>query len=757
MRGIIAAHIFTRILYLFCMKKTILLLLACPILQAGAQQPALPVRNTIAVEAADSPADIIRKAAHVVPTANQYAALQNEFIAFIHFGPNTFTRMEWGNGKEDPSIFALQNLDTDQWCAAMKAAGMKMVILTVKHHDGFVLWQSRYTQHGIMSTNFRGGKGDVLRDLSASCRKHGLKLGVYLSPADLYQIENPQGLYGNLSRYTRRAIPRPVPGRPFRNKTTFEFEVDDYNEYFLNQLFELLTEYGPVHEVWFDGAHPKTKGGQQYNYAAWKKLIHTLAPKAVIFGREDVRWCGNESGKTRAEEWNVLPYSTNPTTASHFPDMTKDSLGQRSELAGARFLHYQQAETNTSIREGWFYRDDHRQKVRSADDVFDIYERSVGGNSTFLLNIPPNREGRFSPTDSAVLYETGRRIKATYGASLFRGAKGPQEILDGNANTAFNLPGTTGTIDITTPAPVTINRIVIQEAVRTSSERVEKHAVDAWIDGQWKEVATSTNIGYKRILRFPDVTAARFRVRIIESRFTPAISHISAHYFKSRPPQLSITRSVDGLVAIAPLQQEFNWKPHGENATKNLSTFDIYYTTDGSAPGTGSAKYTAPFRMPPGEVRAVSVQGKDQSDVFRQAIGLIKQHWKLSAASSERNRRPATAAFDANSKTFWQSADGGPHSITIDLGATHQLKGFAYTPQTVNAEGMMAKGRLMVSQDGQQWQLAEPFEFGNLINDPVTRHHYFRNSVSARYVRIEATETAAGSPSLTIAELDFFE
>ncbi len=727
-------------------------------LQAQAQQADVPARNTIAVDAADAPADIIRKAAHVVPTANQYAALQNEFIAFIHFGPNTFTRMEWGTGKEDPAIFALQHLDTDQWCAAMKAAGMKMVIITVKHHDGFVLWQSRYTAHGIMSTGFRGGKGDILRDLAASCKKYGLKLGVYLSPADLYQIEDPKGLYGNLSAYTKRTIPRAVPGRPFRNKTTFEFVVDDYNEYFLNQLFELLTEYGPVHEVWFDGAHPKTKGGQQYNYQAWKQLIHTLAPKAVIFGKEDVRWCGNESGKTRAAEWNVIPYQEDPARANSFADLTAPTVGSREDLYGARYLHYQQAETNTSIREGWFYRDDTRQKVRSADDVFDIYERSAGGNSTFLLNIPPNRDGRFSPADSAVLIETGRRIRQTYGASLFRNAKGPQAVLDDKTTTALRLPDTTGAIEITTPAAVTINRITIQEAVSTDGERVEKFGVDAWKDGRWEEMAVSANIGYKRILRFPDVTASRFRLRILESRFPPAINHISAHYYKNRPPQLAISQSASGMVTIAPVQQEFNWKPHGEDAVKNLgANFDIFYTTDGSEPSLHSAKYTGPFHMPSGEVKAISVQAKDKSPTFSQAIGITKQNWRITAASSERDKRPASAVSDANRKTFWQTTDDGPHSITIDLGAEHQLKGFAYTPQTVHAEGMMAKGVLMVSLDGQTWRQADTFTFGNLVNDPVTRYHYFPDSVTARFVRIDATETAAASKSLAIAELDFFE
>ena len=175
-------------------------------LPCSAQKVEFECLRTQKVLPTDSPEIILEKAVHVVPTANQWAALNREFIAFVHFGPNTFTRKEWGTGMEDPSVFALRQLDTDQWCQALKAAGMTMVVITAKHHDGFVLWQSRYTRHGIMSTGFRDGKGDVLKDLSASCRKYGLKMGVYLSPADLYQIEHPQGLYGNLSRYTLSLI-----------------------------------------------------------------------------------------------------------------------------------------------------------------------------------------------------------------------------------------------------------------------------------------------------------------------------------------------------------------------------------------------------------------------------------------------------------------------------------------------------------------------------------------------------------------------
>ena len=314
------------------MKTLYSLLLGALCACSGPKEDPVAYQNTIPVEPGDTKEQIIEKAAHVVPTANQLAALQREFIAFIHFGPNTFTRMEWGNGMEDPKVFDLKELDTDQWCEAMKAAGMKLVILTAKHHDGFVLWQSRYTTHGIMSSNFQGGKGDIMKSLSESCRKYGLKLGIYLSPADLYQIESPDGLYGNLSKPTKRTIPREVEGRPFANTTRFEFVVDDYNEYFLNQLFELLTEYGPIDEVWFDGAHPKRKGGQQYDYHAWKTLIKALAPNAVVFGREGTRWCGNEGGRTRDTEWNIIPYEANPDTMSVFADLTDLDLGSRERL-----------------------------------------------------------------------------------------------------------------------------------------------------------------------------------------------------------------------------------------------------------------------------------------------------------------------------------------------------------------------------------------------------------------------------------------
>lgn len=721
---------------------------------ADKKQPAKGLANTIAVTPDDNEQSIIAKAVRVVPTANQLAALKNEFIAFAHFGPNTFTRREWGTGKEDPKIFALKTLDTDQWCKAMKDAGMKMVIFTAKHHDGFCLWQSRYTTHGIMSSDFQGGKGDVMRDLSRSCQKYGLKLGIYLSPADLYQIESPDGLYGNLSKKTLRTIPREVPGRPFANKTKFKFVVDDYNEYFLNQLFELLTEYGPISEVWFDGAHPKRKGGQTYNYAAWKKLIHTLAPKAVIFGREDVRWCGNEAGRTRDTEWNVIPYQANPDTLNHFEDMTAEDLGSRQQLMKAKYLHYQEAETNTSIREGWFYRDDDHQKVRSADDVFDIYERAVGGNSTFLLNIPPNREGRFSQQDVDVLEEVGKRIRQTYGTNLMDGSDCPQALLDGDISTYVSLKKDTEWI-VTWKHPVTFDRVMLQEPINISGERVEEHAVDAWIDGQWKEIAHATNIGYKRILRMPDVTTTKIRVRIIASRAPARLSTLTLHHYATRPPQLQCRRDKDGRVTITPKVQDFNWNTYGQNAALNLSAgYKIYYTTDGTEPTEQSTLYTGPFEMGGQELKAVAVLNGERGPVLDRQMGVDKRDWKLVEAPMGTEGHDALMAFDENPATYWKSADNEIPSLTVDLGRSMPLSGFAYTPPTDDASGMMAKGIVWTSNDGKQWDNAGQFDFGNLINDPSRRLFYLDKQRMARYVRIQPLEIANNGKNVCVAEID---
>ncbi|WP_449257574.1 alpha-L-fucosidase [Christiangramia antarctica] len=712
----------------------------------------MPVANTIKILEDDSQKEIILKAAHVVPNPAQLEALKDGYIAFVHFGPNTFTKKEWGTGMEDPKVFNLQNLDTDQWCLAMKKAGMKKVIFTAKHHDGFVLWQSRYTDHGIMSSPFKGGKGDVLKELSESCRKYGLKLGVYLSPADLYQIENPDGLYGNLSEYTERTIPRPIDGRPFKNKTTFKFKVDDYNEYFLNQLFELLTEYGPIHEVWFDGAHPKRKGGQIYNYTAWKELIHSLAPEAVIFGKEDIRWGGNESGNTRKTEWNVIPYEGDPDTMSVFGDITGDSIGMRSQLYNAKYLHYQPAEINTSIREGWFYRDDETQQTRNADDVFDIYERAVGGNAIFLLNIPPNREGLFPAEDVAVLEEVGERIEETYSNDLFKNATYDQAFFDDNLETFMLLKDDETAVTMETGEPVTINRLLVQEAVATHGERVEGHALDAWLNGSWQEVAKSTNIGFKRILRFPEVTSDKFRLRILSSRYWPAIAKISAHYYKERPPQLEIIRDSEGMVKISAKKDEFTWKRDPEQIPSEENVKITYCIGDGTPVKT----YKKPFLLKEGTVKAVAVQDDVKGSTTVETFGLLKNTWKIHADSFAGENR-AELAIDANPHTFWLSqAKPTPHYLEIDLGQKRTLSGFSYTPKASENNSMIEKGVIKISENGKKWKQLESFEFGNLINDPTTREHHFKQKVNTRFVRLEVTRIAGDGETASAAEIDLY-
>ena len=516
---------------------------------------------------ADGPEEIIKKAANTVASPRQLMYHQHEYTGFIHFGINTFTGVEWGNGKEDPKSFHPKGeVDTDQWCRVMKENGMKLIMMTIKHHDGFCLWQTRYNDtFSVKATTWKDGKGDVLRQLADSAKKYGLKLGVYISPADLYQIESPTGLYGNLSKYQDSVIPtdpasfksNPTKRRDdkwTKGQPTFNVKADDYNRYFLNQLYEALTEYGPIHEVWFDGAHPKRKGGQKYIKSEWFKMIRTLAPEAVIFGGPDVRWVGNESGATRPDEWNVLPVESLEVSGI---DRPQDEIGTDElvvapsyEVYGETYknknLYYIISEVDTSLRHGWFWRNEHEQQVKSADWAFDVYERAAGGNAVFLLNVPPNDYGKFAPRDIAVLEEVGRRIRSTYGEGkdLAKGAKvSVAKLRDGKIDTFWQAPAKSAEFVVTLPEARKINRFVIQEAITKVGQRVKSHALDAFVDGKWKEVAKYGVIGHKRILRFPSVTTDKFRVRILDSRLAPAIAEIAAHYYDMPPTPVEAKRT----------------------------------------------------------------------------------------------------------------------------------------------------------------------------------------------------------------------
>ncbi len=477
----------------------------------------------------------------VRPTERQVAWQRREFTGFLHFGVNTFSNREWGTGKEDPAIFAPTALDTDQWVRVAKEAGMKMLILTAKHHDGFCLWPTRYTAHSVASSPWKQGKGDVVKQLAESCRKQGLDLGIYLSPADLYQIENAKGLYGNGSSYSERVIPRPVAGRPFTDKRSYRYKVDDYNEYYMNQLFELLTEYGPISEVWLDGAHPKRKGGQTYTYNQWYDLIHKLAPQAIIFGKgPGCRWIGNERGGARKAEWSVVPL---PVPAEKFTwgDMTAKDLGSRARICDAKYLHWYPAEMDTSIRPGWFYHAKQDGHPRSSlQRLTDLYLRGVGGNAVLLLNVPPDRRGLIHETDALRLRAFGTWLRTTFANNLARGtqvsalhdseAHSSALVVDGNLDTWWQPPAgiNRSSITLTFPKPRTFDLVSLQEQIR-QGQRIESFVVEAWTGQGWAHLGAGTTIGHKKLLRFPSVTANKLRIHITSSRASPTLAEIGCY------------------------------------------------------------------------------------------------------------------------------------------------------------------------------------------------------------------------------------
>lgn len=329
-----------------CIARTLCLLqLVCTAAGAQSSQPATQASRPAAER------EMLERAVACVPSPRQLAWQKLEFTAFVHFGVNTFSDREWGTGTESPELFDPAELDAEQWVRTFAEAGMRGVILTAKHHDGFCLWPTAYSPHSVRTSPWRGGRGDVVRDLADACRRHGLRFGFYLSPADLNAIE--RGVYGNGSEKRPSSIPTPVDGAP-PPRPAFEYTVDDYNRYFLNQLYELLTGYGPVFEVWFDGANPKPGTGQTYDYAAWYDLIRKLAPDAVIAIKgPDVRWVGNEAGESRPDEWSVIPLES-PPDENPWRDRTEPDLGSRAKLRGAAALHWYPAEVDVSIRPAGF-------------------------------------------------------------------------------------------------------------------------------------------------------------------------------------------------------------------------------------------------------------------------------------------------------------------------------------------------------------------------------------------------------------------
>ena len=465
-----------------------------------------------------------RRLIQVVPSARQKALQEMEFYAFVHFTVNTFTDREWGDGSESPAVFNPTRFDPDQWVEAIKAAGMTGLILTCKHHDGFCLWPSKHTEHSVAASPWRDGKGDVVAEVAAACQRGGIKFGVYLSPWD-------------------RHDPRYGSGKA-------------YDDYFVAQLTELLTGYGEIFAVWFDGACGEGPNGkkQYYDWPRYYETIRRLQPGTAISNcGPDARWCGNEAGDTREAEWSVVPLRMRDTDKIFNGSQQTDDagfreklisasdrdLGSRAFLSGEGELCWYPAEVDTSIRPGWFWHASENDQVRPLEKLIDIYEKSVGGNAILLLNIPPTDEGLLHENDVGRLHQIGQYMADCYGVNLAESAAlaaspaAPGHEIDSvrTGDDRYYLPAREESpveITLTWDAPVTFRRIVLQEQIALS-QRVERYAIDALQDGQWQEISAGLVIGHKRIAVLPATTTVALRIRILDARVAPTLRFIGVY------------------------------------------------------------------------------------------------------------------------------------------------------------------------------------------------------------------------------------
>ncbi len=442
----------------------------------------------------------VKLAAYLIPTAKQLAWQELELTAFVHFGMNTFTGKEWGDGTEDPTLFSPTDFNAEQWVRTLQEAGFKMLIFTAKHHDGFCLWQTKTTTHSVTSSPWRDGQGDVVREVKNACDKYGLKFGIYLSPWD-------------------------------RKAESYGDSIN-YNNLFTQQLTELLTNYGEIHEVWFDGAHEEdieTKT-QEYDWQRFYQVIDSLQPNAVkaIMGN-DIRWVGNENDFGRSTEWSVTPL--NPEINESILQQNRrlnispvsEDLGSRKLIVEAKQLYWYPSEVDVSIRPGWFYHPEEDHEVKSLQQLVDIYYQSVGMNSVLLLNVPPDKRGLLHDIDVNRIKEFGAYVKNTFDKNNITTEPKIWTAKPGSEK-EYNLNGDT------------INTIMLKEDIG-KGQRAEVFRIDGFIDNEWIKLAEGTTIGYKRLLKFDDCAPSKIRLSIIEARDKVNIAHIGAY----RAPAIAAT------------------------------------------------------------------------------------------------------------------------------------------------------------------------------------------------------------------------
>jgi alpha-L-fucosidase len=722
--------------------------------------------TTQVIAADDSPAVIAEKAANVLPRPNQSAWMRLEQTYFIHFGPNTFRGVEWGNGHEDPAIFNPTALDADQWIRTIKDAGGTMVILVAKHHDGMSLWPTRYSGHSVAASPWRDGKGDLVREVADAARRHGVKLGIYLSPADLWQLRtnasNPDGLYGDGSAKLRSVIPTdpasfksdPAKGRaPTPGFGSYVYEVNDYNRYFLNQLYELLTEYGPVDEVWFDGANPDPSVSETYDYAAWYDLIRKLQPQAVIFGKgPDARWVGNESGVGRTTEWSVVPLPKAPEQFN-WPDMTDQDLGSRSRLVPGSHLWWYPAEVNTSILYGWFWAP--RKPVKTASDLIGLYYQSVGRNGNMLLNLPPDTRGLIPDNQVANLRLMAQVIGETFARNLAAGAtvtadsstpaNEPAKALDGDLDSWWEAaPGAKqATITLTLPSRATFDVVSLQEAVDKRGQRIESFEIDVRDGSGWKTVDAQTTVGHKRLLRLAaPVTTDQVRIRILSARLEPTLAEIGLFKQAEIVPAPSISaRRADGTISLA-----------------CRGKLRAVYTLDGSVPTPQSDRFATPIPLlRGGDVNAacVDTDGRIGMIASKRIAGFAPIGWQVVSPRSHAAAPAYVAAIDGDPSTLLDVQTATmPFSVTVDMKRIEKLGGFSYLPrQDKRPDGIVESYRFETSVDGKIWKTAvAEGRFDNIRNNPMLQEVRFA-PVRARYFRFTALKELDGRTKVSMAEL----
>ena len=451
-----------------------------------------------------------------VPSKAQLAWHDMELTAFIHFTTNTFTDKEWGFGDESPSIFNPSACDPEQWARALKEAGFKMMILTTKHHDGFCLWPSRYTEHSVKNSPYKGGKGDIVKETRDAAAKYGLKFGIYLSPWD---------------------------------RNHYAYGSQEYLTYYRNQLKELFTQYGPITEMWFDGAN----GGDGYyggarevrqieraKYYEWPvtlDLVKKMEPNVLFFSDAGphIRWAGNEKGRVAETNWNTLT----PDTLYAGQSGIEELLGTGSPDGS----HWIPAECDFSIRPGWFYHAAEDEKVKSGEELFERYLTSVGRGSNMLLNVPPDRRGLFHDNDLKSLVDFKAILQKELGQNLAKGVKVKSSHNRGNdvSSSAAHLTDGDNTTYWATEDDVIqsqveldlgtvrqVKYVVLQEYI-SLGQRIEKVMVEAMLGGQWKEVARATTIGHKRILQIKPVETQQLRISVVEAKGCVVLSEVGVY------------------------------------------------------------------------------------------------------------------------------------------------------------------------------------------------------------------------------------